>query len=93
MIQHEKGIKEGSWDSIHVVSVSFEGSNAKYRVASTVFLRMESSNDSYGNLDIAGSLSKSVQAPYILTFYYRERRQWPLTREAEMTPTLQTLES
>jgi hypothetical protein len=63
VIQHEKGIKEGSWDSIHVVSVNFQGSDAQYRVGSTVFLRMESSNDSYGDLDIAGSLSKSVLNP------------------------------
>ena len=59
-IEEEKGIKEGIWDSIHVASVSLEGKTAKYRVASTVFLKMGSNNPIYGDLEIAGTLSKSV---------------------------------
>ena len=63
-IEGEKGIKEGSWDSIHVVTVSLEQKKARYRVASTVFLKMASTNPSYGNLEIAGSLSRSVIYTY-----------------------------
>ena len=59
-IQHDKGIKEGSWDSIHAVTVQFDQNKVKYRVSSNVILRMDSTNPSYGNLDIAGTLSKSV---------------------------------
>mmetsp|Transcript_1620 Transcript_1620/g.1100 ORF Transcript_1620/g.1100 Transcript_1620/m.1100 type:complete len:187 (+) Transcript_1620:326-886(+) len=54
----EKGIKEGSWDSIHVVRVGLEQKKARYRVTSTVFLKMISHNPAYGDLEIAGNLSK-----------------------------------
>jgi hypothetical protein len=60
VIQHEKGIKEGSWDSIHAVTVQYEQGKVRYRVSSNVFLKMNSTNANYGDLDIAGSLSKSV---------------------------------
>ena len=43
-IEQTKGIKTGSWDSIHVVSVSLEEKKARYRVVSTVFLKMFSNN-------------------------------------------------
>jgi hypothetical protein len=60
-IDQTKGIKEGSWDSIHVVSVSLEAKKARYRVTSTVFLKMHSNDlSSYGNLEIAGNLTRTV---------------------------------
>ena len=60
-ITGEKGIKEGTWDSIHVVSVvQGQAKKASYRVASTVFIKMVSSNTVYGNLEMAGTLSKLV---------------------------------
>lgn len=59
-IEQTKGIKQGSWDSIHVVSVSLEEKKARYRVVSTVFLKMFSNNPSYGDLEIAGNLTRSV---------------------------------
>ncbi len=63
-IEGEKGIKEGTWDSIHVVSVvQQQNKKATYRVASTVFLKMVSSSPVYGNLEIAGTLSKLVSHP------------------------------
>jgi hypothetical protein len=54
-------IKIGTWDSIHVVSVDLEkhDGKARYSVTSTVFLKMISSNSaSYGNLEIAGNLTR-----------------------------------
>lgn len=61
-------VKEGSWDSIHVVSVDLERQQegkARYRVTSTVFLKMISVNpDSYGNLEIAGNLTRSKDDTY-----------------------------
>jgi hypothetical protein len=59
-IEETKGIKAGSWDSIHVVTVSLEEKKARYRVTTSVFLKMFSNNPSYGNLEIAGNLSRSV---------------------------------
>lgn len=66
-IEQTKGIKTGSWDSIHVVSVSLEEKKARYRVVSTVFLKMFSTNaQSYGDLEIAGNLSRSKEETYNL---------------------------
>ena len=60
-------VKIGTWDSIHVVSVDLEkhDGKARYRVTSTVFLKMLASNqDAYGNLEIAGNLSRSREETY-----------------------------
>ena len=44
-----------------MVTVSLEQKKARYRVTSTVFLKMVSQNpDTYGNLEIAGNLSRTV---------------------------------
>lgn len=59
-IQEEKGIKDGSWDSIHVVTVTLEEKKARYRVVSTVFLKMLSSTPKHGEVEIAGNVSRSV---------------------------------
>lgn len=64
-IEESKGIKEGTWDSIHVVSVNLEEKKARYRVVSTVFLKMISTNPSYGELEIAGNISRSVFTSHI----------------------------
>lgn len=66
-IEQSKGIKEGSWDSIHVVTVSLEQKKARYRVASNVFLKMLSTSPIYGDLEIAGSISRSVIIFNLLT--------------------------
>ncbi len=55
-------MKVGTWDSIHVVSVDLEkhDGKARYHLTTTVFLKMISSNpESYGNLEIAGNLTRS----------------------------------
>jgi len=59
-IEESKGIKDGSWDSIHVVSATIEEKKARYRVVTTVFLKMFSAKPTYGNLEIAGNISRSV---------------------------------
>ncbi len=54
--------QEGMWDSIHSVTVSLEQKKAKYRVVSTVIIQMKSTRpDSFGELNIAGSLSKTSE--------------------------------
>lgn len=70
-IEESKGIKEGTWDSTHVVSVTLEEKKAKYRVVTTVFLKMLSTNPSYGDLEIAGNISRSV---FSHSFILLERR-------------------
>lgn len=92
VIEESKGIKEGTWDSIHVVNVSLEQKKARYRVASTVFLKMQSSNPVYGDLEIAGSLSRSVCTCCINSYEYRKKtnKQWML--RVEMISILLTLE-
>ena len=58
----DRTIREGTWDSIHVVTTDLEkhDGKARNRVTSTVFLKMISVNpDSFGNLEIAGNLTRS----------------------------------
>ena len=56
-------MKEGTWDSIHCITVDLERQQegkARYRVTTTVFLKMISSRpSSYGNLEIAGNLIRT----------------------------------
>ena len=58
-IEESKGIEDGSWDSIHIATVNLEDKKARYRLTSNVFLKMKSAG-SYGKLQIAGNLSKTV---------------------------------
>jgi len=61
-------VKEGTWDSIHVVSVDLDrqqDGKARYRVTTTVFLKMISVNAAtYGNLEIAGNLTRTREETY-----------------------------
>lgn len=88
----EKGIKEGSWDSIHVAKVMYQQKKAKYSVTSTVFLKMISTNPIYGNLEIAGTLSKLVNNELKSKFIrlYREKTKYRWMQRAEMTSILLT---
>lgn len=65
-IQGTSSIKEGTWDSIHVVTVhQLQDGKVRYRVTSTVFLKMISTNPgSYGNLEIAGNLTRTREETY-----------------------------
>lgn len=69
-IQGTSSVKEGTWDSIHVVTVDMDrqaDSKARYRVNTTVFLKMLSTNpDSYGNLEIGGNLSRAREETYTI---------------------------
>jgi capping protein beta len=56
-----KQVKEGIWDSIHIVQVAVEEKKAKYRVVSTVFLKMLAQSPSYGELEIAGNISRTKE--------------------------------
>lgn len=93
-IEGEKGIKEGSWDSIHVVRVAFEQKKARYRVTSTVFLKMISTNEQYGDLEIAGNLTKMVTYIFLISILFnRKKRQCRWMQEVGMTSISQILGS
>jgi len=51
----------GAWDSIHVVEVKEHKDRAKYKLTSTVMLSIETSNDSTGNVSLAGSLTRQYE--------------------------------
>lgn len=63
-IQGEQGLKEGAWDSIHSVTATYleGGKQVRYNLVSTVLLSMSTANAQYGEVDIAGSLNKSVSS-------------------------------
>jgi hypothetical protein len=88
-MEESKGVKEGTWDSIHVVSATLEEKKARYRVVSTVFLKMLSTNPSYGDLEIAGNISRSVSA--IFSDLCRKKRLITWTLRVEMSSIFQTL--
>lgn len=52
----------GAWDSIHVVEVKELKDRSKYKLTSTIMLSIETSNDSTGNVSLAGSLTRQVIA-------------------------------
>ena len=58
-MDHDDGVKEGAWDSIHVFNVVRQENTYHYNCVSTVFLKMISENaNTFGQLDIAGTLMK-----------------------------------
>ena len=62
-------VKIGTWDSIHVGGADLEKQDgkARYRVTSTVFLKMLASNqEAYGELEIAGNLSRSREETFTM---------------------------
>jgi hypothetical protein len=61
-MSNEKGVSEGVWDSIHVFDVRHtDAKKVEYNLVSTVFLRLASQDmATFGDLDIAGTLSRSV---------------------------------
>ena len=53
------GIKEGTWDAIHLVTTTIDGQNkVKYRLNSTIFLFIESHGDDFGQLNVGGQVLK-----------------------------------
>jgi len=49
---------KGTWDSIHVVEVSDNKSNAHYKLTTTVMLSIETETAGTGNVSLAGSLTR-----------------------------------
>lgn len=55
---------KGSWDSIHVVEVVESGTNAKYKLTSTVMLSLITSLPTCGDVVLSGSMTRLAQAEY-----------------------------
>jgi len=56
-------VKSGSWDSIHVMEVlpSGDGSEATYKLTTTIMLSMKVANKSIGDADLSGSLTRQAE--------------------------------
>jgi len=52
----------GAWDSIHVLEVAERGRTAKYKLTSTVILNLGTKGDALGSLDLAGNMTRQVEA-------------------------------
>ena len=46
------------WDATHVVKTTIDGSKARYKVTSTVFLNLQSQNNVQGKIDMAGNVTR-----------------------------------
>lgn len=56
-----KGKTEGGWDSIHVFEEIDRGRTAHYKLTSTVILHLATSNDSLGQMDLSGNMTRQIE--------------------------------
>jgi len=73
--------------------VTLEEKKARYRVISTVFLKMLSNNPVYGNLEIAGNITRSVSLINYLNNSNRKRKLIILMPRAETISILKISEN
>ena len=55
------GSSQGVWDSIHVFEASERGRTSTYRLTSTVILSLSSSNNTLGEMDLSGNMTRQVE--------------------------------
>lgn len=61
-VSNDDSVKEGSWDSIHVVEVTeHAGGRASYKLTTTVMLHMAVSSEAVGETDLSGSLTRQAE--------------------------------
>ncbi|KAH9823914.1 F-actin-capping protein subunit beta [Melampsora americana] len=58
---------KGTWDSIHVFETTERGRNAQYKLTSTVMLHLVKSNESLGELSLAGSMTRQHEQTFVLS--------------------------
>ena len=63
--QEGQGIEEGTWDAIHVVTTTVNGSQATYTAVSAVFVMIKM-NQQVGAMAVGGHLNKKKDASYTL---------------------------
>lgn len=73
--------------------MTLEEKKARYRVISTVFLKMLSNNPVYGNLEIAGNITRSVSLINYLNNSNRKRKLIILMPRAETISILKISEN
>jgi hypothetical protein len=67
-IEGNKFVKQGCWDSIHVVEVRNESSSkAVYKLTTTIMLSMSVDKSVVGDTNLSGSLTRQVKKNY---FYF-----------------------
>jgi len=58
---------KGAWDSIHVIEVQDQKTQAHYKLTSTVMVAVETQNESTGLVRLAGSLTRQTEADKAVT--------------------------
>ncbi len=56
-----KGQTEGVWDSIHVFEAIDRARTAHYKLTSTVILHLGTGNDSLGEMDLSGNMTRQIE--------------------------------
>ena len=56
-----KGKSEGGWDSIHVFESIDRGRLAHYKLTSTVILRLSTTNEALGDMDLSGNMTRQIE--------------------------------
>ena len=72
LVDSQKGIKGGFWDSSHLIVINFDKNEdnelyAKYKLTTTVFFSASLSNK-VGEVDFSGSITKLVKILYFINF-------------------------
>lgn len=61
IIEPQRRVNQGNWDSIHVVEITPQGKKASYKVTSTVMLTMMTEKGNAGSVLISGSLTRQAK--------------------------------
>ena len=90
---------KGTWDSIHVVEVMDQGSNAHYKLTSTVMLGIETETDQSGRVNLGGSMTRQVifffflflflffRPLFLIFLLHRPSKGAPSMTKTPMSPT------
>lgn len=69
-VEAGKYVKDGCWDSIHVIEVHEESSSkATYKLTSTIMLHMNVDKQEVGQTNLSGSLTRQVTLILFLDLY------------------------
>jgi capping protein beta len=61
-VSESKSLRSGWWDSIHVFEVASEGGDKYvYKLTTTVMISMKLKDDSVGNVDLSGNMTKHTE--------------------------------
>ncbi|KAG8527001.1 F-actin-capping protein subunit beta [Bacidia gigantensis] len=56
-----KAQSEGGWDSIHVFESVDRARSAHYKLTSTVILRLSTTSDALGDMDLSGNMTRQIE--------------------------------